>query len=188
MDYLTVYFDRPGPENTETTLRVAKEWSDRLGIRTVLVASTSGATGVRAVNFFTAHEVVVVSHAAGFSAPGVQEMLAENRQAIAAAYGKVLTCQHALAGVGRAVRFKFGTYELDELIANAFRICGQGFKVALEIALMAADAGLAPVDRDVIAVGGTETGADTAVLLRPANVCRFFDLRVRGILCKPWEF
>jgi hypothetical protein len=53
---------------------------------------------------------------------------------------------------------------------------------------MAADAGLIRTDADVIAVGGTGTGADTAAVIRPANVARFFDLKVRGILCKPWDF
>ena len=61
-------------------------------------------------------------------------------------------------------------------------------KVAIEIALMAADAGLAATERDVIALGGTNSGADTAVLVRPANVSRFFDIKVRCIFCKPMDF
>jgi len=188
MDCQTVYHEKPGPGNTGETLRIAEEWSRRLGIQTVLVASTSGDTGVKAVNRFSGHEVIVVSHSAGFSALNVQELLPENRQGILAAGGKILTCQHALAGVSRAVRFKFGTYEIDEIIANALRIFGQGMKVAIEIALMAADAGLAATERDVIALGGTNSGADTAVLVRPANVSRFFDIKVRCIFCKPMDF
>jgi hypothetical protein len=188
MEYQTVYFEQPGPENTKETLRIAKEWSDRLHIKTILVASTSGAAGVQAVNLFTAHEVIVVSHSTGFSQPDVQELLPENRQQIAAAYGKILTCQHAFAGISRAVRFKFNTYEIDEIVANALRIFGQGVKVAAEIVLMAADAGLIGTDKDVISVGGTGSGADTAVLIKPSNVSRFFDMKLRGILCKPWNF
>jgi hypothetical protein len=188
MEYQTVYFEKSGPENTDETLRIAREWSDRLGVKSILVASTSGATGVKAVNRFTAHEVFVVSHSTGFSQPDVQELFPENRQQIVAAYGKILTCQHALAGVSRAVRYKLGTYEIDEIIANALRIFGQGMKVAIEIALMAADAGFVPTDKDVISVGGTNSGADTAVLLKPANVCRFFDVKIRSVLCKPWDF
>ncbi len=52
MDFQTVYFKKPGPENTDETLRLAGEWPDRLGIRTILTAGTSGATGVRAVGRF----------------------------------------------------------------------------------------------------------------------------------------
>ena len=43
--------------------------------------------------------------------------------------------------MGRAVRKKLGTYELEEIIAYTLRVFGQGAKVAVEIALMAADAG-----------------------------------------------
>jgi hypothetical protein len=46
-------------------------------------------------------------------------------------------------------------------------------------------AGLIPTDCDVICVGGTGRGADTAVVLRPAHMNRFFDLRVREVLFKP---
>lgn len=50
---------------------------------------------------------------------------------------------------------------------------------------MAADAGLIPGDRDVIAIAGTSIGADTALVIRPANASRFFDLKVKEIIAKP---
>lgn len=53
---------------------------------------------------------------------------------------------------------------------------------------MAADAGLIPVDNDVVAIAGTGRGADTALLLRPANTARFFDLKIKEIIAKPSEF
>ena len=187
MEYQTVYFEHPGSANTDETLALVKEWSDRLNMRTVIVATTSGATGAKAAEAFPGREVIAVTHSAGFSAPDTQELLPEHRDRMLRAGAKVLTCQHAFAGVSRAVRFKFATYEIDEIVANALRILGQGVKVAIEIALMAADAGLVRTDLDVIAVGGTESGADSALVLRPANVSRFFDLRIRWILCKPWE-
>jgi hypothetical protein len=61
----------------------------------------------------------------------------------------------------------------------------QGFKVCLEIALMAADAGLVSVKREVVSIGGTGQGADTAVVLTPANAHDFFDLKVHEVICKP---
>ena len=96
-----------------------------------------------------------------------------------------MTCQHAFGGVGRAVRKKLGTYELEELIAYTLRLFGEGMKVAVEIALMVADAGLVRTDEPVIAIAGTGKGADTAVVLKPANAQDFFDLQVLEILCKP---
>jgi hypothetical protein len=62
---------------------------------------------------------------------------------------------------------------------------GQGTKVAIEIALMAADAGLIRTDEDVIAIGGTKDGADTALVIRPATSAHCLDLKIREIICKP---
>ena len=50
---------------------------------------------------------------------------------------------------------------------------------------MAADAGKVSTLEDVIAIGGSNKGADTALVLRPANMNRFFDLKVREIIAMP---
>jgi hypothetical protein len=99
--------------------------------------------------------------------------------------GIVLTTGHAFAGIDRAVRRKFNTYQTSEIVASTLRVLGQGIKVAAEIAMMAADAGLVRTDREVIAVGGTGTGADTAVVLTPVNSHSFFDMAIKEIICKP---
>ena len=180
-----LYFDAPGPGNTRPTLEAAARRARELDVRTVLVASNSGATGLLAAALFQGANLVVVTHSAGFSGPNRQELEPEARQALEESGARVLTCQHAFGGVGRAVRKKLGTYELEEIIAFALRTFGQGTKVAIEIALMAADAGLVPTGVPCLAVGGTGRGADTAVLLRPANAQTFFDLRVMEIIAKP---
>jgi hypothetical protein len=182
---VATYFDRPGKENTQRTLELARKRAEELGIRTILVASTRGETGKRACEVFQGYDVVVVTHSTGFKEPNYQELTDENRVAIEAAGGKILTCQHAFGGVGRAVRKKLGTYELEELIAYTLRLFGEGLKVAVEIALMAADAGLVRTDQPCIAIAGTGSGADTAVVLKPANAQTFFDLKVLEIICKP---
>ena len=180
-----VYFDRQGKENTERTLEIAKARADELGIETILVATTTGRTGARAAEFFKGYNLVVVTHSTGFREPNEQELREENRAAIERAGAKILTCQHAFGGVGRAVRKKLGTYELEEIIAYTLRIFGEGMKVVCEIALMAADAGLVRTDEEVVAIAGTGRGADTAVVLVPANAQTFFDMRILEILCKP---
>lgn len=188
MKYQTVYFEKAGPENTDETLNLVKEWSDMLDIKTILVASASGDTGIKAVELLQYHNVIIITHSTGFRHENEQELTPENREGIEALGGRILTCQHALAGISRAVRFKFKTYEIDEIVANTLRILGQGLKVAAELCMMAADAGLIRTDEDVLAVGGTIQGADTAAVIKPANVSRFFDLKIRGILCKPWNY
>jgi hypothetical protein len=156
-----------------------------LGIRKVLVATTTGATGVQAARALAGLEVVVVTHSAGFREPDTQTLTAENRAAMETAGARILTCQHAFGGVGRAVRKKLGTYQLDEIMAFTLRTFCQGVKVAAEMALMAADAGLVRTAEPLIAIAGTGRGADTAVVLKPANAQTFFDLRFLEIICMP---
>jgi len=180
-----VYFEQAGPANTERTLEIAKARAEQLGIRAILVATTTGATGVRAAEVFRGYDLVVVSHSHGFKSPNTQELTDANREAILAAGAKLLTCQHAFGGINRAVRKEFGTYMLDELIAFVLRNFSQGVKVGVEIAIMAADAGLVRVGEPAITVAGTGRGADTAMVVIPANAQDFFDFRVLEILCKP---
>jgi hypothetical protein len=129
--------------------------------------------------------VIAVTHSTGFGEPNVQELTSENRTTIEAAGGRVLTCQHALGGVNRAVRKKLDTYQLDEIIAFTLRLFGQGIKVVAEISLMAADAGLVRTDVPVLAIAGSGGGADTAAVMLPTNAQTFFDLRILEIICRP---
>lgn len=181
----TIYFEKAGKTNTERTLQIARQRAEELSIRQIVVASTAGETGRRAAELFQGYDLVVVTHSTGFREPNEQELTEENCEAILAQGARVLTCQHAFGGVGRAVRKKLGTYEMEEIVAYTLRILGEGMKVACEIALMAADAGLIRTDREAIVIAGSDRGADTAVILRPANAQTFFDMRVKEILCKP---
>lgn len=179
------YFEKPGPANTEETLKLSLSRARELDIKNILVATTSGATAIKAAGAFSGFNLVAVTHSAGFSFKDVQELDAKNKKILEEKGVKVLTCQHALGGVNRAVRRKLNTYQLDEIIAYTLRTMGQGFKVCLEMALMAADAGLISVKQELIAIGGTGSGADTAVVLTPANAQDFFDINIHEIICKP---
>lgn len=181
----TIYFSQTGTVNTARTLELARARAEALGIHNVLVATTTGMTGVQAAQSLQGFGVIVVTHSAGFREPDTQELDEKNREAIEAAGAKILTCQHAFGGVGRAVRRKLGTYQLEEIIAFTLRTFCEGIKVSAEMALMAADAGLVCTGEPVIAVAGTGRGADTAVVLRPANAQDFFDLRFLEIICMP---
>ncbi|MBA7710674.1 hypothetical protein ES703_119619 [subsurface metagenome] len=185
MESKIVYFENPGSENTEAVFRIARQRAEELGINNILVASTTGDTAVRAMEALNGLRVIVVSHVAGMRGANTQEFTEENRKIVESKGGIMLTAAHAFSGVSRALRAKFNTVAIGDVIANTLRILGQGTKVACEIALMAADAGLVRTDEDVICVVGTGRGADTAVVLRPVNSHNFFDLKVREILCKP---
>jgi hypothetical protein len=180
------YFLKPGPAATQAVLEAACRRAKELAICRVVVATCSGRTAFAAREAFDpAVHVVAVTHVTGFGEPNVQELSAEDRRALQARGVEVLTCAHAFGGVGRGVRNKVGSYQVDEIIAYTLRVFGQGTKVAVEIALMAADAGLVRTDEDVISIGGTGKGVDTALVLRPATSSHLFDLRVREVICKP---
>ena len=51
--------------------------------------------------------------------------------------------------------------------------------------LMATDAGLVNYGENVLAVAGSDNGADTALIIKAANAQSFFDLRIQEIICKP---
>lgn len=184
----TIYFDKQGKENTETLLTIVKEYAESTGVKDIVVASTWGETGATASKLFKGYNVVVVTHHTGFSEPSIQQLKEEHRKEILENGAKIFTGTHALSSAERAVRKIFGTIQALELMANTLRLLGEGTKVCVEITLMAADAGLIPVDRDIIAIAGTSQGADTALLIKPANSARFFDLKIREIIGKPRVF
>jgi len=181
----TVYFEKPGRENTDETLRLAKERAKELDIRNIVVASSSGATGVKAAEVFKGYNLTVVTHVTGFREPNVQWFLPENRAILEKNGVKIITTAHAFGTLGRAVNRKFNTIQVDEIIANVLRLFSQGLKVACEVTCMAADAGYTRTDEDAIGIGGSGGGADTAIVVKPTNTHTFFDLKIREIICKP---
>ncbi len=185
MELKTTYFENPGIENTEEVLRIARQRAEELGIKNILVASTVGGTAVRAMDVLQGLRVIVVTHNTGFREPNIQQFTEENRKIVEGKGGVVFTTAHTFTGLSGAMRKKFNTYIIGDIVAHTLRTFGQGMKVVCEIAVMAADGGLVRTDEDVIAIAGTGRGADTAVVLRPANSTDFFDLTVKEILCKP---
>jgi hypothetical protein len=185
----TVYFKVPGKVNSREALLLAKKRADELGINDVVVASYTGEAGALAAEVFKGYNLIVVAGMVGFIEPNQDRMKPEYLKAIEANGGKILRACHAFGGLGRAVNKKFNAIQVDEIIAHTLRLFGAGVKVACECACMAADAGLIRTDKEVISLGGNGGGADTAVVLLPSNTHRFFDLRIREIVCKPrvWD-
>jgi len=188
MKVITEYFEEKGKDNTDVVLKLVNNRAAALGIKTILVATTQGGTAVQALEQLTDNKIIGVTHVDGFKGPNVQELTDENRKAIESKGGIIVTAGHSFWGVGRAVRGRYQSPGLGDIIADTLRIFGQGMKVCCEITLMAADAGIIPVDQDIIAIGGSGHGADTAVVLTPAYTHTMFDLKVREIICKPRHF
>lgn len=180
-----LYHNTSGEVNTEATLLAAKKRAEGLGIRTVIVASTTGRVGVRACDVFKGFDLVVVRHHTGFAGVGSQQMTRENEKAVLESGARIVTASHALSGIERAIRMKRDTVGPLELMADTLRIFGEGTKVCIEITVMAADAGAIAMDRPVVAIAGTDNGVDTALVIHPAHSNNFFDLYVGEVIAKP---
>jgi hypothetical protein len=186
----TWYFDKPGPANTADAAKFAIGRAREMKIQTIIVASTSGKT---AEIFHEAMKgsqmgLVVVTHVVGFTKPGEWEFSTDIAHQLRKNGVKIVTGTHALSGLERALSRspKVGGGSRTEAIAEALRrIVAVGLKVAVECVLIAADQGAIGVDEEVIAVGGTASGADTVCVVRPAHTTNFFDLQVREIVAMP---
>jgi uncharacterized protein len=184
------YFDKPGAENTGDAARFAIERAKENGIKTILVASTSGKT---AEIFHVAMkgsglDLLVVTHVVGFTKPGEWEFAPNTATHLRSEGVMIVTGTHTLSGLERAISRsqKLGGSSRTEVIAETLRrTVAIGLKVAVECVLIAADQGAIGVDKEVIAVGGTASGADTVCVIRPAHTANFFDLQVREIVAMP---
>jgi hypothetical protein len=185
LEATTVYFEQRGPANTDATLQLAKARAEALDLSDILVASYSGETGVKAAKVFAGYNLVVVAGVVGFREPNAVRLIEEKRSFIEQSGGRVLFAGHAFGMLGRAVNRRFGGIQVDEVIAHVLRLFSSGLKVGCEITCMAVDAGLIRAGAEVIAIGGSATGADTAIVLRASNTHTFFETRILEIICKP---
>lgn len=178
-----ITFDQPGTANTAATIELAAWRARELGLKTLVVASNTGATAESCLGHGL--DVVCVTHHVGFAGPGVDEMDPERRAAISAKGVKILTTTHLFGGIDRALRIQAGGIYPAEIVAHTLRMFGQGVKVGVECSIMALDAGLIEFGETVVAIGGTGRGADSALILTPHHSNQFFATKVHEIICKP---
>ncbi|HEX7474754.1 MAG TPA: pyruvate kinase alpha/beta domain-containing protein [Dehalococcoidales bacterium] len=183
MDEKIVYFEQPGKDNTEETLKLALERAKARGIKKVILASTWGDTAKLAAERWagTGIKMVIVPHQYGFMFEPKQhfpeELVAE------------------LEKKGHKVHFASMLFHSEDFlqnnaaraIANMLRTFCQGMKVCVEIVLMSADAGLVATGEQVVVVAGTGRGSDTAIVAVAASSNHVGDLHVTEIICKPLQ-
>jgi hypothetical protein len=183
-----MYFDGKGSIYTEKTLEIAANAAIAHNIKHIVVASTSGETGAKLTKLVKGRniKVIVVTHNTGFKEEGVQEIEDKFRREIEENGGEVLTCPMVLRSLGAAIKKTTG-YSHQQIVADTLRMFSQGVKVCVEIVAMAADSGMIPFE-EVVAVGGTGKGADTALIVKANSSNNFFDIKVCEILAKPRNF
>ncbi|MBM4323962.1 MAG: hypothetical protein FJ115_10425 [Deltaproteobacteria bacterium] len=186
------YFNQPGIENTDAVVEIVYNRLKEGDIKSVVVASSEGKTGLKFVKKIAKEtNLVIVSSHSGFSAPGVWEFDLKILKEVESMGARVVRQSHILSGLERSFTNKFSGASHTEVLAEALRsLFGVGVKVAIECAIMAADSGAIPIDK-TIAVGGTTTskggGADSAIVVWPSHCNNFLDFRVLEILAKPFR-
>jgi hypothetical protein len=186
------YFEEAGYENTNDVVEIVYTRLKKGDIKSVVVASSRGETGLKfAKRMARETNLVVVSSHPGFSAPGVWNFNLGILKELESMGCKVVKQSHILSGLERSISNKFSGVSHTEFLAEALRsLFGVGMKVAIECAVMAADSGAIPIEK-TIAVGGTSSkagaGADCAIVVWPSHFNNFFDFRVLEILAKPFR-
>lgn len=180
MEEKVVYFEKPGKENTEEVIKLVLQKARLKNINNIVVASTRGNV---AKSFSAAVKgkdinLVVVPWQFGFKKddnPFPTELVNELRKKKHAVhFGTMLFHTTDLYGTN-----------VPQAMANLLRVFGHGIKVCIEILMMACDGGCVGIGEKVIAVAGTGSGADTAVIATAGPSTQITSLRVHEIICKP---
>ena len=182
-----MYYNKPGKDNTEQTLKLAHKRGTELGINELVVASTGGDTAYKALEIFKNFKITAVTYHCGLKEPFKKAMPDEVRKDLEGKGVVVISATHALSGVERSISKKYSGSSPVLIIADTLKLFGQGTKVAVEVSIMAADSGSLS-GNDIISIGGTAKGSDTALVIKPAHQSNFFDMRIREIVCKPRNF
>jgi len=181
------YFEKKGAVNTERALEIALACCEEKGIRKIVVASSTGKTALllrdKAKPLI---EVIGVTYSAGSKYREEVEEFNRNRETMIKKGIQVVRGLHALSATERAFenKYKSGLLPLN-IVADTLRMFSQGMKVCLEVAVMAAEAGFITPDEEVVVVGGSGKGADTAVILKPAYAASMFETKFKAVLCMP---
>lgn len=181
--HTTIYYPEGGVEHTETTLKASLEAAKKLDIKTILVASTSGETGVKAAELYKDKGInlIVVGHQMGFPVPKVQQFKPDNWERIETLGGVVNLGTDVVTNSIRQ-RQRLGHSPMSIITQT---LIAMKLKVNVEIVAKACDAGLImPGDR-VISVAGSHKGADTSAVFTANDSPNILDIRPEMFICYP---
>jgi len=200
MERKIIYFDEPGPQNTEYVIKAVKERLKGSEIEHAVVASESGRTALKVARELKELRVsvVCVSGYAGIrkvegrSWPDIKGKIKEELESLKV---KILN-ETPWIFKSSAIDYQFLGESSPSCIMHRVlsRLMGYGFKTTVEIVLLAADAGAIPIDKEVIAIAGTGWlggGADCAIIVRPSVLpdAWFLDaekgIEIREIIAMP---
>jgi len=200
MEKKSIYFEEPGPQNTDAVIEAVKERLRSSKIKYLVVASESGKTALKVAKALkdSSVKIVCVSGYAGIRKTESRpwpDIKGEMKKELENVGVKIL---NETPWIFRSSAFdhQFLGEHAPSTIVHKFlsRTMGYGFKTAIEITLLAAEAGAIPIDEEVVTIAGTGWlggGADCAVIIKPSVLPdRFFidlekGMEVREIIAIP---
>ena len=151
-----VFFKEAGPANTTDTLELVKDKAVASGITTIVVASTTGRTAWEAADIFaegTPCRIICV--------PYKKHLWEQYEELDPEIVEKCITKQVLLLPDEPKGEL---ADDWHTNVDKSFKCSGEGLKIAMQAASMCVDTGLVEPGTTVISVGGTGTGADTAIV------------------------
>jgi hypothetical protein len=197
MDYTPkriVYFKYCGEVNTTAVLQLALERAKEIDIGKLVIASETGRSALKALEIFkgTDIELVVVTHypattigPRGRIPIGLKRPEYTERLKFLLAHGvKLVQGTRPLAPPSRSIKWDDPTPE--GMVDKTLELFGAGTKIAIEVSLMATDAGEIEEGEEVISCAGTYKGLDTALVVQATFCMNFFkELEVKEVIAKP---
>jgi hypothetical protein len=189
-----IYFQYCGEINTEKVLHAAKLRCEERGIKKVVIASETGRSAIKALEIFrnTGIKLIVVTHYPSKTwGPRGDIPIGLRRKEYAEILRKleengvrVVQGTRPFVPPSRSINWEYPTPEA--IIDRTLEVFGAGTKIAIEVVLMATDAGEVEPGEEVVSCAGTYKGLDTALVVRASHSGGFFkEFEVREIIAKP---
>lgn len=188
------YFRYCGEKNTTKVLELAKKRAEQLGISKIVIASETGRSAIKALDYFTDsnYQLIIVTHfpASTIGPKGEipigikREEYSDREQKLLEKGVKIVQGTMPFAPPSRYLSWNYPSPE--GIIDKTLELFSAGTKVAIASALMATDAGETKEGEEIISCAGTYKGLDTALVVKATTTMNFFKkFEVREIIAKP---